>query len=100
MVYMVDFTTTFKDVKRNKNIQGQQLYCPNAICVFYVNQNKDLVPIAIQLVPGDTGTIFTPGDSELDWLLAKMYFKTAFGCMHEVGGNVYGFYLWINFPGL
>lgn len=81
---MVDYTELTKDFKRNKNVQGQQLYAPDAICIFYVNANDDLVPIAIQLVPGDPETIFTPNDTELDWLLAKMYFKTTFGVMHEV----------------
>lgn len=82
---MVDFTETFRNVNRNKNDQGEQLYCPDVICIFHVNSKDDLVPIAIQLVPGDADTIFSPKDSPNDWLLAKMYYKVAFGCMHEVG---------------
>ena len=71
-------------MKRNKNTRGEQLYCPDAVCIFHVNSNDDLVPIAIQLVPDDSDTIFTPNDSELDWLLAKMYYNVAFCCLHQV----------------
>lgn len=81
---MVDFTTVFRGVGRNRNELGDQLYSPDALCVFHVNRNDDLVPIAIQLVPGDRDTIFTPNDADLDWILAKMYYKASFSSMHEV----------------
>ena len=83
-IYISDFSKALKGVNRNKTSAGVKLYCPNSICIFHVNSSDDLVPIVIQLDPNNFDSIFTPNDSELDWLLAKMYHKVAFVCMHEV----------------
>ena len=47
--------------------------------LFYVKSSGDLVPIAIQLFqqPSDTNPIWTPDDSQYDWLLAKMWLRHA-----------------------
>ncbi|XP_078490221.1 polyunsaturated fatty acid 5-lipoxygenase-like [Ciona intestinalis] len=49
------------------------------ICLLYVNSKKNLVPIAIQLwqQPGANNPIWTPSDSDCDWMIAKIYFRNA-----------------------
>lgn len=82
---MVNYFTMFKDVPRVKNSLGQQTFAPDALCLLYLNSEEKLMPIAIQLEANNLDTVFTPQDEKYDWLLAKMYFKTTDGCMHEVG---------------
>jgi len=69
-------------VKRNCSKSGKQLHCCDAICLLLVGEDKKLRPIAIQLE--ENGPIFTPYDSEHDWLLAKLYFRNADVNIHEV----------------
>ena len=54
-------------------------YCPAPMCLLYVNGNNKLVPIAIQLkrIPGPDNPIFLPSDNWFDWILAKMYYRSA-----------------------
>ena len=54
-------------------------YCAAPICLLYVNAADQLVPIAIQLKkdPGPENPIFFPTDPYLDWLLAKIYYRSA-----------------------
>ena len=48
------------------------------MCLLYVNANKQLVPIAIQLKQeGEENPIFLPSDHLVDWLLAKIYYQSA-----------------------
>ena len=56
-------------------------YCPAPICLLYVNGANKLVPIAIQLkrTPGPDNPIFLPSDNWFDWMLAKMYYRSAHG---------------------
>ena len=57
--------------------------------LFYVKSSGDLVPIAIQLFQqaSDTNPIWTPNDSQFDWLLAKMWFRNADHQVHQVQDN-------------
>ena len=59
--------------------------CP-ALGLFYVRSNGDVVPIAIQLhqVPGDDNPIWTPNDSEYEWIYAKMWLRNADAQWHQV----------------
>ena len=54
-------------------------YCAAPICLLYVNRLNKLVPIAIQLkkTPGPNNPIFLPSDNWFDWLLAKIYYRSA-----------------------
>jgi hypothetical protein len=54
-------------------------YAGAPLCLLYVNGIDQLVPIAIQLKqkPGKDNPIFLPTDGRMDWLLAKMYYKSA-----------------------
>ncbi|XP_054617012.1 hydroperoxide isomerase ALOXE3-like [Dunckerocampus dactyliophorus] len=58
---------------------GARLQASAGLCLFYLNPEKKLKPIAIQLQqqPSEQNPIFLPSDSETDWLLAKMFIKNA-----------------------
>lgn len=73
-VYIVDY----KEIE-GINITGESTYTAQPLGLFYVKASGDLVPIAIQLLqqPSDTNPIWTPGDSQYDWLLAKMWLRNA-----------------------
>ena len=59
-------------------------YCAAPICLLYVNKAMKLVPIAIQLkkIPGPKNPIFLPSDCWFDWVLAKIYFRSADAQVH------------------
>jgi len=61
-------------------------YTCSALGLFYVKGSADIVPIAIQFhqVPSDTNPIWTPNDSELDWIYAKMWLRNADTQYHQV----------------
>uniref|UniRef100_A0A674N9N1 Uncharacterized protein n=1 Tax=Takifugu rubripes TaxID=31033 RepID=A0A674N9N1_TAKRU len=65
--------------------EGKPLQVTPGLCLFYVNVEKKLMPIAIQLQqePSETNPIFLPSDSETDWLLAKFFIKNAYALMHQ-----------------
>ena len=48
--------------------------------------NGDIVPIAIQFhqVPSETNPIWTPNDTEMDWIYAKMWLRNADTQWHQV----------------
>nr|XP_054768764.1 polyunsaturated fatty acid 5-lipoxygenase-like isoform X1 [Lytechinus pictus] len=66
---------------------GEQICAPKAL--FFVNTDKYLVPVAIQLFPDptDDNPVFYPTDPEYTWLLAKMYFCNADVCIHQAGSH-------------
>ena len=55
------------------------------ICLLYVKPSGQLVPIAIQLKQGvreeekKNNPIFLPTDNLIDWLRAKIYYRSAHG---------------------
>ncbi|XP_061667832.1 polyunsaturated fatty acid lipoxygenase ALOX8-like [Syngnathoides biaculeatus] len=58
-------------------VDGKRVPLPAALCLLYVTPEKKLLPIAIQLGqrPSEANPIFLPGDSEADWLLAKLHVR-------------------------
>ncbi|GLD49377.1 hydroperoxide isomerase ALOXE3-like isoform X1 [Lates japonicus] len=64
---------------------GEPLHVTAGLCLFYLNPENKLMPIAIQLhqQPSEQNPIFLPSDTETDWLLAKMYIKNADFMDHE-----------------
>ncbi|XP_041814299.1 hydroperoxide isomerase ALOXE3-like isoform X1 [Chelmon rostratus] len=68
-----------------RTYNGETLHVTGGFCLFYMNPNNKLMPIAIQLhqQPSEENPIFLPSDTETDWLLAKMFFKSADVIDHE-----------------
>ncbi|XP_056283558.1 hydroperoxide isomerase ALOXE3-like [Pseudoliparis swirei] len=64
---------------------GEPLHVTAGLCLFYLNPENKLRPIAIQLLqqPSAQNPIFLPSDSETDWLLAKMFIKNADSMDHQ-----------------
>ncbi|XP_068433627.1 hydroperoxide isomerase ALOXE3-like [Clinocottus analis] len=64
---------------------GEPLHVTAGLCLLYSNPENKLMPIAIQLLqqPSEQNPIFLPSDSETDWLLAKMFIKSADTMDHE-----------------
>ena len=56
--------------------------CPT--CLLYVRRDSHLVPVAIQLQPGEKQLVWTPDDSQSDWLFAKMWVREADAQIHQV----------------
>lgn len=72
-------------LKRNIRKKSKTtIYAANSAALFYVSNKKEFLPIAIQLDTNDPERIFTPNDSDEDWLLAKMYHKSVDVAIHEV----------------
>ncbi|XP_039260175.2 allene oxide synthase-lipoxygenase protein-like [Styela clava] len=76
-IYMKDFSYIFAGISRNVQVNGEPLYCPNAVALFYSNEDGKFLPIAIQLERDNEESVFTPLDEQHDWELAKMYFRCA-----------------------
>lgn len=58
---------------------------PAPIALFYVNSQKQLLPIAIQLLqqPGAENPVFFPTDDKYTWLVAKMWYNLAEANSHQ-----------------
>ncbi|KAK7884631.1 hypothetical protein WMY93_027754 [Mugilogobius chulae] len=68
-----------------RTYNGRALHVTPGLCLFYLNSEKQLKPIAIQLYqkPAEDNPIFLPSDLETDWLLAKMFIKNAVIMEHQ-----------------
>ncbi|KAK1889175.1 Hydroperoxide isomerase ALOXE3 [Dissostichus eleginoides] len=71
-------------------IDGKPTVVTPALCLLYLNPQKKLLPIAIQLSqqPSEENPIFLPTDSESDWMLAKMFVRSADALHHILVGHV------------
>ncbi|XP_028651771.1 polyunsaturated fatty acid 5-lipoxygenase [Erpetoichthys calabaricus] len=60
-------------------------YLAAPLCLLYKNSENKIVPIAIQLgqIPGETNPIFLPTDAKYDWLLAKIWVRSADFHVHQ-----------------
>ncbi|KAM7441264.1 arachidonate 5-lipoxygenase [Porites harrisoni] len=86
-VYMVDFEI-LEDIPHygQKDESLERRYTCPAMGLFYVRGNRDIVPIAIQFhqVPSETNPIWTPNDTEMDWIYAKMWLRNADTQWHQM----------------
>ncbi|XP_047429793.1 hydroperoxide isomerase ALOXE3-like [Mugil cephalus] len=66
-------------ISTRKLENGDPLHMTVGFCLFYMNPENKLMPIAIQLnqQPSEQNPIFLPSDLETDWLLAKLFFKSS-----------------------
>ena len=84
-MYIVDYSI-LEGIQRNGQGTDEARYVTEPLVLLYVKSSGDLVPIAIQLhqQSSHTNPIWTPNDSKLDWLFAKLWAKTADLQVHQV----------------
>uniref|UniRef100_UPI003AAA3D8C polyunsaturated fatty acid 5-lipoxygenase isoform X3 n=1 Tax=Centroberyx gerrardi TaxID=166262 RepID=UPI003AAA3D8C len=60
-------------------------YLAAPICLLYKNAQNKILPLAIQLgqTPGEDNPIFLPSDGQYDWLLAKIWVRSADFQQHQ-----------------
>ena len=69
----------------------KQIELAAAICMFYVRNDGEFVPIAIQHGQNSNRfPIWTPNDKELDWLMAKLWFRNSDTVVHSVYSHITG----------
>nr|XP_043904896.1 hydroperoxide isomerase ALOXE3-like [Solea senegalensis] len=70
---------------RPRDNDGEPMPVTAGLCLFYMNPENKLKPIAIQLhqQPSEQNPIFLPSDTETDWLLAKIFIRNADVMDHE-----------------
>ena len=75
----------------------ERRYTCAGLGLFYVQGSGHIVPIAIQFhqVPSDTNPIWTPNDSELDWIYAKMWLRNADTQWHQVCSQALLSFWWL-----
>ncbi|CAJ1052383.1 hydroperoxide isomerase ALOXE3-like [Xyrichtys novacula] len=83
-IYLCDYKR-LDDVKAN-TINGKQQYLMAPLVLLHKTPDDKLMPIAIQLkqTPGDDNPIFVPTDSEYDWLMAKIFVRSADFSEHQL----------------
>ncbi|RVE68800.1 hypothetical protein OJAV_G00095080 [Oryzias javanicus] len=83
-IFLCDYTI-LEGVEAN-TINGKKQYLTAPLVLLHKNQKDEMMPIAIQLKqkPGEDNPVFFPSDSESDWLLAKLYVKSADFNLHEL----------------
>uniref|UniRef100_A0A3P9H7A9 Lipoxygenase domain-containing protein n=1 Tax=Oryzias latipes TaxID=8090 RepID=A0A3P9H7A9_ORYLA len=74
------------DGVETNTINDKKQYLAAPLVLLHQTEEGMMMPIAIQLKqkPGDDNPIFLPSDSELDWLLAKLYVRSADFNLHEL----------------
>ncbi|MEQ2184987.1 hypothetical protein GOODEAATRI_013555 [Goodea atripinnis] len=74
-IYLLDYKLL--DGLEANQINGKQTYLSAPLCLLHLNQQGQMVPIAIQQSPGPQNPVFLPSDSDCDWLLAKIWVHSA-----------------------
>ena len=99
-LYMVDYKI-LEDIPHygENDPDAKRRYTSASMGLFYVKNNGDLVPIAIQLhqQPSDTNPIWTPKDSKYDWIYAKLWLRNADTQWHQV--ELSSLFVFLSFPG-
>ncbi|XP_077057702.1 polyunsaturated fatty acid 5-lipoxygenase-like [Siphateles boraxobius] len=80
-IYIVDY-----EILNGVPASSDQVFLTAPLCLLYKNRFDQIVPIAIQLsqIPGEKCPIFLPSDNEHDWMLAKMWVKSADFIVHQL----------------
>uniref|UniRef100_A0A8C4ZNC8 Arachidonate 15-lipoxygenase B-like n=1 Tax=Gadus morhua TaxID=8049 RepID=A0A8C4ZNC8_GADMO len=79
------------DGLKANEVNGKQQYLMAPLVLLHKTPKKDqLMPIAIQLKqePSKDNPIFFPTDSEYDWLLAKMFVRSADFQVHQLNSHL------------
>ncbi|XP_042370296.1 polyunsaturated fatty acid 5-lipoxygenase-like [Plectropomus leopardus] len=77
-IYIIDFEV-LDGISPNSTDPCTLQYLAAPICLLYKNAQNKILPIAIQLgqSPGEDNPIFLPTDGQYDWLLAKIWVRSA-----------------------
>ncbi|XP_056090764.1 polyunsaturated fatty acid 5-lipoxygenase-like [Rhinichthys klamathensis goyatoka] len=82
-IYIVDY-----DILEGVLTANDQVCLTAPLCLLYKNRLDQIVPIAIQVslsqTPGEKSPIFLPNDNKYDWMLAKMWVKSADFIVHQL----------------
>ncbi|XP_041864674.1 hydroperoxide isomerase ALOXE3 isoform X2 [Melanotaenia boesemani] len=81
-IYLLDYEVL--DGLPANIINGKEAYLSAPLCLLHLNQQSQLVPIAIQQMPGPQNPVFLPSDSTADWLLAKIWVRSADFQCHQL----------------
>lgn len=74
--------------KVDKDGVEERRWAPSSRCLLYLDDTRRLRPIAIQLGRNPAqDPVFTPNDSEHDWLAAKIYMRCSEGNTHQMVGH-------------
>ncbi|XP_033947567.1 polyunsaturated fatty acid lipoxygenase ALOX8-like [Pseudochaenichthys georgianus] len=85
-IFLLDYNR-FDGLKANI-VHGKQQYLMAPLVLLQKTLDDKLMPIAIQLkqTPAEDNPIFLPTDSEYDWLMAKMFVRSADSSEHQLNG--------------
>ncbi|XP_068183028.1 polyunsaturated fatty acid 5-lipoxygenase [Antennarius striatus] len=77
-IYIVDYEV-LDGISPNDTDPCTAQFLTAPMCLLYKNTEKKVLPIAIQLsqTPGEDNPIFLPTDKDYDWLLAKIWVRSA-----------------------
>ncbi|MEZ6017076.1 MAG: lipoxygenase family protein [Planctomycetota bacterium] len=82
-MFMVDYEVI--DGLPAYETDDERRYCTAGMGLFYRSDAKELLPVAIQLGQDPKQCpLFTPHDTALDWLAAKIYLKNAEANLHQM----------------
>ncbi|KAM8772814.1 polyunsaturated fatty acid lipoxygenase ALOX15B-like [Acanthopagrus schlegelii] len=87
-IFLVDYKL-LDGVKANI-INGKKQYLMAPLVLLHKTPEDELMPVAIQLkqTPADDNPIFFPTDSEYDWLMAKIFVRSADFNMHQLNAHL------------
>ncbi|XP_046901366.1 polyunsaturated fatty acid lipoxygenase ALOX15B-like [Hypomesus transpacificus] len=87
-IYLVDYKQL--DGVTANVINGKQQYITAPLVLLQKTPNDKLMPVAIQLKqkPGEDNPIFFPNDSEYDWLMAKIFVRSADFSEHQLNAHL------------
>ncbi|XP_069001797.1 hydroperoxide isomerase ALOXE3 [Embiotoca jacksoni] len=83
-IYLLDYDVL--DGLPGNVINRKQTYLSAPLCLLHLNQQGQLVPVAIQLqqMPSPQNPVFLPSDPSYDWLLAKIWVRCADFQFHQL----------------
>ncbi|XP_012693864.1 polyunsaturated fatty acid 5-lipoxygenase isoform X1 [Clupea harengus] len=83
-IFLADYDV-MDGVTANSTDPCTMQYLAAPVCLLYRNQRNKIMPLAIQLhqAPGEDNPIFLPSDAENDWLLAKVWVRSADFHVHQ-----------------
>ncbi|CAI5638824.1 unnamed protein product [Oreochromis niloticus] len=78
------------DGVESNTINGNKQFLTAPLVLLWKNNDDHLVPVAIQLKqkPKEDNPIFYPSDSEYDWLIAKMFVRSANFNLYELNAHL------------